>query len=883
MEQGHRRRSQYERTHPHLGLVFSRYATSTMNTSYADTPSIQAALPGALLEPLFAGVPLVLLAWLARSLYASLRATRAARARRVSGESGRPAAADKAVFLEDLKSAGDRPRAELTRAIGSRVDACEDPVYRAAFPDLTFPNNTEEEARQISADKQLYHQLQNLEEHPGWSARALLRPPAYPLFFADCITSARKRLRDLLDLTVGNACRTPALGTIRSVDRFDSHYLEAYFAAAHSTNTHKYEAYLARRKRGGPRELFPDRSFAARWLQTAAAVKYVDGGWVGNIMSINTGVLGGRGTSQCSPDAERDAAKLAFQVISEEFGDGDLQKNHVFVYNELMKQLSADGQAKTGHQEGFNGLALHEGSPRCWSAAIAQQCVGVLATTDEFFPEALGFNMAYETLPYHLLVTSYELRELKFDDYYFSLHITIDNPDSGHAALARMAVDTFLQDVRRRDGEEAMHSLWRRVQAGVILADGLPTTPCGPVEMQQSENGVWRPAGDQVPGAEPPTPEDERLVALLQRKAVAAHKMHCPSRLQLDGMTIEEWLEPTTFTAEKALSFIRVLSRRRPWVYAGQPERSKIMQLMGWGGRMFGAFSRNEVQVLAAWIISLEPGQTTTNNGAYDAFVGGPFPLKTSLATQNLPGTTSVLEGGALQAILRRFAHEEPVPFSLAELQGEISVPLRERDRSRLAPLWFTSISLLETFHLSPSKFASPLGANVLRILRAEVGLPALYRTEDVCAGMDSIFTHGGASSTEDFAANHRGLWEMAAGAIVDAPSTYGKLISWIDAHPSDPVAELCQDALELRTRPYSQQALLLGLTHGLASHLIDSALGTIVVGAEDQQVARRIRREMLDALSDAVVDGRLGPRGDAWWRDFVAGHRRMVRAIAAL
>ena len=78
--------------------------------------------------------------------------------------------------------------------------------------------------------------------------------------------------------------------------------------------------------------------------------------------------------------------------------------------------------------------------------------------------------MAYENLPYHLLVASWELRELKIDDYYFSLHITIDNPDCGHAALGLLAVQRYLEGVRQKEGEDAVQLARRRVQAGLIIS-----------------------------------------------------------------------------------------------------------------------------------------------------------------------------------------------------------------------------------------------------------------------------------------------------------------------------------------------------------------------------------------------------------------------------
>ena len=62
-----------------------------------------------------------------------------------------------------------------------------------------------------------------------------------------------------------------------------------------------------------------------------------------------------------------------------------------------------------------------------------------LAAT-EYLPEVIGYNLGYEQLPLHLLISSYELSELGIDPYYFTLHVTIDNASTGHAQKAVQAV-----------------------------------------------------------------------------------------------------------------------------------------------------------------------------------------------------------------------------------------------------------------------------------------------------------------------------------------------------------------------------------------------------------------------------------------------------------
>jgi hypothetical protein len=663
-------------------------------------------------------------------------------------------------------------------------------------------------------------------------------------------------------------------GTILDIPIYSSTALRKYFAAAHSSTIHKYEAYLTRRKQGGPRELFPSQDFAIKWLRLAGVVKYVDGGWLRNVLSLENASLRRPGATADDKSAlvERRAAKLAWQVISEEFGDGDLYKNHVYVYNRMLQGF---GKAPTGDQLGFDLLPEDHGSPRCWTAAIAQQCIGLLAATDEFFPEALGFNMAYETLPYHLLITSRELRELGMDDYYFALHITIDNPDSGHAALALSAVERLLEGIRQRDGPQAMEQMWKRVQTGVVLADTLPTTPCAPLEIPTGASTAPPTPirTHSISKPVPPTDVERQLIALLGRKAAAAEKMHCPSRILIKGHTIEHWLSPSTFSFDKGLEFLRALGEKKPWVLPGNTLKSRLVRELEWGGRMFGAFSREETALVKRWITSLG-NAPRSESGSYRRFIqagaradegGQPQGRFVALATHHLlaaPTSDSDLDNA-----LARFPTLESVPAKLSRL-SKSSQTVTITNWPHLAALWFTSIAVLEQFPLSPSKFATPLGSAVLRILRAQLGFPALHTNDDICAGMDEVFGDG-----EDAL----GLWEIGRSLCrrqgFEVPASYAKLARSID--PANSTAIFCADMLELRSRPYGQQALLLGLTQGFNTHLFGSAAIRDLLASKE--------RGFLDAICDDIEGGVTAAvkacseieEHVSWWRDFVKGYQR--------
>ena len=645
--------------------------------------------------------------------------------------------------------------------------------------------------------------------------------------------------------------------------------------------------------------MFPTREYAKEWVKLAAVVKYVDGGWLGGVLDVASAraqSLGGKGDGKL----ERMVGKMAWQVISEEFGDGDIEKNHVYVYEKLLDGLSLggkteDGHTRPGYMRDFDGLAKDQGVPRCWTAAIAQQCIGLLASTRDFFPEAIGFNMAYESLPYHLLVTTRELRELKINDYYFALHVSIDNADSGHAALARLAVERYLEGVRERDGEAAMQYMWKRVQAGYTLAEGLPTTPSGPVDFEQvrsdDDNSVRWKAVTKSTAIAPATPIEDKVAALMIRKSEAAAKMHCPSRLTIKGQTIEQWLEPSTLTPDKSLAFIRALSEKKPWVKPGDAAGSKLIKELEWGGRMFGAFSRQETEVMRVWVRSMgrQEEKVAQIEGAYRDFVG-----ILESATVGEDKTASVLEQRIDSVVPTNSAIDHVQMMEAWNIQTTASTPeelftrpIAEMDVfhmtvSQLTPLWFLSTSLLEQFPLSPTKFATPLGMTVLRLLRSQLGFGALHREEDICAGIDDV-------KSEHEEGDMVGLWELGEKLYIAAgegAKSFGDIKDVIASEPRSQLGSFHAELLELRTRPYANAAVLLGLTLGFARalHGAESVLSCLK-DERDQETLKRIVAEQEEALLDYVRRRRSEKRQNEneqkkWEQGFERGFERAVRAI---
>ncbi|RCI14560.1 hypothetical protein L249_6875 [Ophiocordyceps polyrhachis-furcata BCC 54312] len=496
--------------------------------------------------------------------------------------------------------------------------------------------------------KELYYKLHHLEDH----ADGLL-PKAKSMllsFLSEALQSERGR---------------PS--TILSLEHFSASALQDFIRAELKAVTEGWHHYLVRRKAGRPRELFPTADDARRWLVRMAPVKLVDGAWLGHIHKATTRF------------ADRHITRAAWQILSEELGDGDVARNHVQVYVDLLGLVAAPVAAPDSVD-----FIRHPGmdDARVWRSAVAQLLVSLFP--HQFLPEILGFNLHFEMLTLETLVTAKELRELGFDPYYFTLHVTIDNVDSGHTAMASQIVTDYLGSVADRDGATAAQQAWRRVRAGFVLSKNLPSAPTS-------------------------SPLVAQVLAIFEAKAAAADRIHENCPMSFGGRSLSSWLDPRAFARpEWRMDFLRRLGNTKPWVYRGDSGRSRLIHQLSWGGPMFGAFTDREVAVLRDWIDGL------VSPGADDTL---------SVSTPRLGVDYPVFV---------------PAAFDLGGLPDKkrLAIVTSRLQAHRLLPLWFTHICLLESFVCVPWRVANTTGCAIVRFLRAQYGfLPEPLAV----AGMDEM------------------------------------------------------------------------------------------------------------------------------------------------
>ncbi|NUZ05409.1 iron-containing redox enzyme family protein [Piscinibacter koreensis] len=303
----------------------------------------------------------------------------------------------------------------------------------------------------------------------------------------------------------------------------------------------QYREYLAERQAGAPRRYFSCRSHALHFLRGVAPTKLVDGAWL-------YGLLG---------RAEDPDYAALIRIYLEELGEGSPDKNHVVLYRKLLDANGCEHFADQLRDEHYVQGALQ--------LSLAHHAA-------DFLPEVIGFNLGYEQLPLHLLISAYELSELGIDPYYFTLHVTVDNAATGHA---RKAVDGLLNALPRLADPRAFY---RRVAAGYKL------------------NGLGAGTTDVIEGFD----LERELVAVLADKAAigaALHSDYC----RIGGRLVSDWLsEPGSLPA-----FLAALESNG-WIRRGQdPQNSRFWQLIqSERAPMFGVFNRYEQQLIHDWIVA---------------------------------------------------------------------------------------------------------------------------------------------------------------------------------------------------------------------------------------------------------------------------------------
>lgn len=312
-----------------------------------------------------------------------------------------------------------------------------------------------------------------------------------------------------------------------------------HFMQQHHETCARFQNYILQRKQNGPRQYFPTPSHALEFLYKVAPVKLVDGSWLYSALQR----------------FQEPEAKDLIYIYLEELGLGDRQANHVNMYQDLLDHYELSPYINQLDNSYFEQAAVQ---------------LALAYAPAHYLPLVIGFNLGYEQLPLHLLITNYELAEVGIDPNYFNVHITIDNAHNGHA---KKSLDAFLHYYQQSENQE---EYLRLVQLGYLMND------LGKSSSQIIQDIDLR----------------HSVIEIFKQKSIIGKYIH-NQRCQFKGRTINEWLsEP-----EQIQQFIDILIEKE-WIKLGQPvEQSRFWQMIDApDGRMFGVFTVTEKQFIKDWI-----------------------------------------------------------------------------------------------------------------------------------------------------------------------------------------------------------------------------------------------------------------------------------------
>ncbi|MBD2383912.1 iron-containing redox enzyme family protein [Cylindrospermum sp. FACHB-282] len=390
------------------------------------------------------------------------------------------------------------------------------------------------------------------------------------------------------------------------------------------------------------------RSVLIERLRNFAPFNLTDGAWLQRVA--------GAGTST-------DVESLLFSIWSDEVGNGDPTKNHSNVYKTLLNSLNVEMPSEASYpfvkQENLFDSAFTNPT---FQLAVSQ-------FPKTFFPELIGMTLYLEwesTPSIAPLVKILERRDI--NPQFFSLHVAIDNPSSGHGAIAKQAVERYLDEIRQSSGEKEVQEQWRRIWIGYVTFATTGTLGEDLAKYFASEAQKT-----------PKKKAQDKMIALIKKKAPFASTIH-------DGKSVHSKLINQWFSDPQG--FVKALETSS-YVEPGSASNSQFMRLLAFDGPMYKIFTEAEIEIIKEWILTLKEQppsptppvedsaekmkQLIINKGEFIEASGGDH-----------HGSRSLSDNGTTKRVDEWF--QEPIPFMKAMVNNNF-VNTTDVESSRLIEL----------------------------------------------------------------------------------------------------------------------------------------------------------------------------------------------------
>ncbi len=276
--------------------------------------------------------------------------------------------------------------------------------------------------------RQLYYQLLNLESHPNCLAAGYQFVSKHLQKSRSVMRSIRPVQQRLIKFT-----HQSFIQQIKTIYQADADQQKAFTPPPKLSK----EAYL--------------------WgVEQFAPVLLVDGSWLQNVAIAG--------------NHQHSISRYLMRIYADEIGDGRSDWNHANVYRQLLESTNIQLPDFTSEQ-----FSQHQG----FVDAAFDLPVFFLAISQfpsRFEAEIIGLNMAIELsglgATYSRLVD--ELNYWEIDSRIVSLHLSIDNLATGHAALAQDAVIIYLDQILNMSGHAEMQKHWQRIWSGYLALHVVP-------------------------------------------------------------------------------------------------------------------------------------------------------------------------------------------------------------------------------------------------------------------------------------------------------------------------------------------------------------------------------------------------------------------------
>ena len=158
-----------------------------------------------------------------------------------------------------------------------------------------------------------------------------------------------------------------------------------------------------------------------------------------------------------------DICDILFSIYCDEVGNGQLQKNHCTIFQQLLDTLSIS--VPPVHSAEFSKHSRFIDS----AFDLPVYMLALSAHSAKFLPELLGLNMAIELSglgkDYKRLVDEWNYWGI--DSTIADIHISIDNYATGHTLLAKKAIQLYMDDILKCTADvDILNEQWRRIYTG---------------------------------------------------------------------------------------------------------------------------------------------------------------------------------------------------------------------------------------------------------------------------------------------------------------------------------------------------------------------------------------------------------------------------------